>query len=457
MSQPLSIHDAPRLNEFPNSLSGLVRRCLHTPVMTLAGFTGFFLVAFANLVDIEAENTDVGLSAQAGIKILFLALGGMYGGIGALTDIRVRKLLFSFPVMWIGVLTGLYFLAAFGSITKVASLAAAISILCVLLMTCTMLVQFGVRAVLSTLFVAASLYVALSWALFLFVPSIGVFQEPTVDGQTFARMGGLAHPNTLGQISGMTILLSLLLHRLDDRLTWAKYLVVALAAGALLFSLSRTSLLACIASILVFFRAYFFQRKVLMAGLMLAALGVLAVVAASVVMDVESAVLSKLSLFSKSGDTSELTSATGRTEIWSYALRLLGERPVFGYGGATTKFFLSEYSMHCHNLVLNIAFSTGVFGGLFALWMCLGQLAQTVVRPHPIADGLVVFILVNGLFENVIFSNLAGMPTIIWVVALAAPLLASDEANRQLIQQDQDYREQLGRSSMQRTTWRLSQ
>ena len=44
-------------------------------------------------------------------------------------------------------------------------------------------------------------------------------------------------------------------------------------------------------------------------------------------------------------------------------------------------------------------------------------------RPHQIADALIVFILVNGISENVIFSILCGLPTIIWIVALSMPVL----------------------------------
>ena len=59
------------------------------------------------------------------------------------------------------------------------------------------------------------------------------------------------------------------------------------------------------------------------------------------------------------------------------------------------------------------------------------QVSFEVVR-HPLSDAIVVFIIVNGLFENVIFSILAGLPTMLWVMALAWPLFADDEAVKML-------------------------
>jgi len=150
---------------------------------------------------------------------------------------------------------------------------------------------------------------------------------------------------------------------------------------------------------------------------------------ASMFVDIESKIGSKIGLLSKSGDASELTSATGRTEIWAETIKLVSESPVFGYGAATSKLLLKEYSLHTHNLILNVALSTGIFGGLCALWMYVDRMFNLFRNRHPIADPLVVFVLVNGLFENVIFSILCGFPTIVWIIALAVPVV--DAMNRE--------------------------
>lgn len=413
----------PATQQKPNGHAGFLGLNLNVPVITLIGYVSLFAIAFGNLVDLEADNDSVGISGQVLVKLMCLAVGGLYGGIGVLTDAKVRQLLLSFPMMWMSLLLFLFCLAAPTSPTVVLSLAAAISIACVLTLTTTALVQLGVKNVMNVLFYAASAYVFFSWLAYLFVPSIGVFMEPTTEGQFIPRMGGLSHPNTLGQTSGMTLMLGLILYRDSKSFSWFRTLVIVAALAALIGSLSRTSLLASICAIVVVFRMQIFQRRYMMGAIVCGIAGIILLMAASMFTDIESKVASKLGLLSKSGDTSELTSATGRTDIWAKTIELIGERPALGYGAATSKVLLQDYSMHTHNLILNVALSTGVFGGLLAIWMCLERLLRMMVARHPIADALVVFILVNGLFENVIFSNLAGLPTILWIVALALPTI----------------------------------
>ena len=184
---------------------------LNTPIVTLIGYVSLFAIAFGNLVDVEPDNDTVGLSGQVLVKVMFLALGGLYGGIGVLTDARVRRLLLSFPMMWMSLLFFFFCLSVLASPTVLLTFAATLSIACVLTLTATALMQLGVKKVLNTLFYASTTYVFLSWLAYWFVPSVGVFMEPTTEGQFIPRMGGLAHPNTLGQTAGMTLVLGLLL------------------------------------------------------------------------------------------------------------------------------------------------------------------------------------------------------------------------------------------------------
>ncbi len=413
----------PEFGKKPIASADGVEHLLNIPVITLIGYVALFAVAFGNLVDVEADNEAVGFGGQALVKVMFLALGGLYGGIGVLTDPKVRRLLFSFPLIWMMGLLFFFFLAVTTSVTFFSSMASTISIACVLLMTTTALVQLGVRQVLYVVYYATAAYVFGSWLAYLFVPSIGVFLEPITDGEFVPRMGGLAHPNVLGQMSGVTVILSLILHRDERTFSWLRAFVFVAAVAALVGSLSRTSLLATICSVVMVYRGVLFQRRFAFPAMVFGFLGLAALMAASMFMDIESKLAAKVGLLSKSGDASELTSATGRTEIWGKTLELVWKRPALGYGAATSKLLLQEYSMHTHNLVLNVALSTGVFGGLMALWMSLERFFKLFVVRHPIADALVVFVLVNGLFENVIFSILCGLPTMIWIVALALPTI----------------------------------
>ncbi|MFT5303284.1 MAG: exopolysaccharide production protein ExoQ, partial [Mariniblastus sp.] len=343
------------------------------------------------------------------------------GAMGFFSEPRVRRLLFALPVCWIVVILACYYLAVPGSVMQTESLASAISITCVLLMTLTCLVQHGPKTVLNAIFFAVSGFVVLSWFAYFFVPVIGVFEEPIADGQFKARMSGLAHPNTLGQFSGVLIVLACILHVNYKQMSWIRAGLVLLAVAALIGSLSRTSLLATVFAVAVVYREHVLKPKYFYALIGVGLLGLVGLLVMSINSDLGSVLESKLALLSKSGDTEELTSATGRVDIWAYAIHLLSQRPITGYGAATSKYHLVDYSLYTHNMILNIAFSAGAIAGVAAVLMCLGRAGQLCIRNHRLTDGLIAFILLNGLFENVIFSILAGMPTIVWIVAMSIP------------------------------------
>lgn len=401
------------------------QRALDTPAVPLMGLLVLFLACFGNLVNLAIDKDTVALDSQVLAKLGVLAICGIYGAFGLLTEPKVRRLILTFPIVWIVIIIGLYFLAVPSSVMQTESFASAVSIACILLMTVTCLVQLGVRTVLETVFLAISTFVVLSWVAYFVIPQIGIFEEPLADGEFAVRMSGLAHPNTLGQFSGLLIVIGCVLMVRYNLISIWRITLVVLAVGALVGSLSRTSMLATAIAIVVIYHKQILRRQNVVYLLWLALIGAVGLVLLSLSGDFGDLIESKLSVLSKSGDTEELTSATGRAGIWAYAISLIGEQPLTGYGAATSKYHLTEYSLYTHNMILNIAFSCGLIGGLAAVCMCLGRVRQLLTQHHVIASGLLAFILVNGLFENVIFSNLAGMPTVIWIIALCLPGLES--------------------------------
>lgn len=413
----------------PMTLAQYVQQFFEMPLIPMAGLLAVFMTSLLNLADLEAENETVGLSGQVLFKLLFLAMGGGYGALGFLYEPKVRRLLTAFPVIWIVIIFGFFCLSVPSSITPTESFASTMSIACIVLMTLTALVQSGVVVVLTTVFHSLTAFVILSWVAVFAAPSIGIFEEPLGGGEFATRMAGLAHPNTLGQFSGLTIVLGMILYsRFGQRTTW-RIVVMGLAAGALIGSISRTSILATMIAVMFVYRQSIFQKRYQVHFAMLGLLGAIGLLFLVSTSDVGQMIASKMPFLSKSGDTEELTSATGRSAIWSYAIYLIGEQPWTGYGASTSKYFLSEFSLYTHNMILHIAFSTGVLGGVAAVCMCLGRTIALFTRPHMIADGIVVFVLLNGLFENVIFSILAGLPTLIWTVGLCLPLIWDDRLN----------------------------
>ena len=194
------------------SPSQRIRAAMDVPFNRLANVVLVFMVAFLNLVDLSIDKDTVALDPQVLAKLMVIAGAGLYGFLGAVKDVRVRRILFSFPVFFIVMIIGLYFMASSTSITKEYSLVSAVAMLAVLLMTVTAMVQLGLVRFLTIVFHGMSLFIVLSWVVYYLWPEVGVFMEPITNGQFTRRMSGLAHSNTLGQYSGLTVIIGVALY-----------------------------------------------------------------------------------------------------------------------------------------------------------------------------------------------------------------------------------------------------
>jgi len=396
------------------------------PITTIVGLGLIFFVTWVNLANLSAEKLTVGLDAQVFVKLMGIALAGLYGAFGFSTDRRVRDILQSFPIFWMTIIIVLYFVAVPFSITKVASAVSAVSMIAILLMTVTALVQIGIMPVLNAIFAGMAFFNIFSWVVYFVWPEVGVLVEPLPEGKFAYRMSGLAHANTLGQYTGLTVVLGTIMYFTYQKRSMLRVVLIFVALAALVNSLSRTSLVATVVALTISYRHVFIKREYLTKYIAAILLGTLAILVISTQVDIGAKIKEKMILASKSGDADELTSATGRAEIWAYTIKKIKERPLIGYGATTSKYYLADYSQYTHNMVLNVAFSTGIIGGFAMLMMILGRIRAMTTVSHPLADGIVVFIIINGLFENVMFSILCGMPTIAWIVSLSWPLIKDD-------------------------------
>lgn len=399
---------------------------LNIPIATICGLGLVFFVTWINLANLSTDKDTVGLDIQVLIKLMGIAAAGLYGAIGFSTDRRVRDILQSFPIFWLVIIIALYFVAAVFSITKVISFVSAISMVAILLMTVTALVQIGTMPVLNAIFAGMAFFNIFSWIVYFVWPEIGVLAEPLPEGKFAYRMSGLAHANTLGQCTGLTVVLGTIMYFTYQKRSLLRVGLIVIAAAALVNSLSRTSLVATVFALAVAYRHVFLKREYFSRYVLALIVGVMAIMVISTQVDIGAKIKEKMTLVSKSGDADELTTATGRAEIWAYTIMLIKKRPLVGYGAATSKYFLADYSQYTHNMILNVAFSTGIVGGFVMLVMVLGRIRAMMTVSHPLADGILVFIIINGLFENVMFSILCGMPTIVWIVSLSWPLLKGD-------------------------------
>ena len=388
------------------------------PLVELMGGLVLFCLVLTSHIALNAEKAEVGLDAVVLVKLAFTGLALLLGANGFLSDLRVRAVALSWPAVLIPAIFCLYVFSSLHSSSTVEALVSSTSIIAVYLLTITAAIQLGRIKILEIVFYGSALFILVSWLIYFGKPDIGVMMEE-VSGVGFVRrMSGLSHPNTLGQFCGLNLVVGIVLYVTYGR---RKLLFVGLcliALAALVNSLSRASALAFFFAVIVGYRSYFVTRnfmKLMLAGAILVAFYLVFYLAEA---DVGNAIDRRMAMLSKSGDSEEITSGTGRSQIWAKSISLMRQRPVIGYGPATSKKLLADYSSYTHNLILNVVLSSGVLGGGLAVTMCVSRLTMMVFMRSAAADALATFVLINGLVENTIFSTICGLPTICWVLGI---------------------------------------
>ncbi len=114
---------------------------------------------------------------------------------------------------------------------------------------------------------------------------------------------------------------------------------------------------------------------------------------------------------SRSGESSEITTLTGRTEIWEIAIDAVRERPLAGIGaGSTHEVFLVAQEddrigfavTHGHNLVVQLLLSGGVAAAVVVMLGALDFAVRARNRPVRDRDALMIALFVHGLTEDIV-------------------------------------------------------
>ena len=230
------------------------------------------------------------------------------------------------------------------------------------------------------------------------------------------RLNGImSHPNHLGGAMGIALIV--FLDRFLKGANWA-LLFFFLAGGLLFLTDSRTAMAGAALALLV--RLSEFLPRIAVP----AVLGLLLTV--GILVTQTSLLDSSTETLSRSGNETELTTLTGRTDIWDISVGAIATQPVVGYGpGSTTDLFkeikpegvLGTFEInHAHNLWLQL----GLIGGLpsigFVTFAFLGYAIQTRGNRVRDRDAIVLAIAVFGISEPVISAE----PNIFLVTLAAA-------------------------------------
>ena len=287
-----------------------------------------------------------------------------------------------------------------------------------MLLTLTCLTLFGIRRTLMDALMALWSFVIISWALRFTVPELAVFNEYLSMEETLPRFGGLGHPNVLSAIQCLAMLLTLAFVR--EKWLHPFWIVPAFLLGAatLIETKSRTSVVAFIATLFVIALPYGRQRLAFVIPAFAIALGVCAVAYVEMTMGVDR-VIHQVSLkITKTGSVDELTTATGRTEIWGEALRLIAKSPLTGYGGGSSSQVMAEHSGHAHNLILEPMVLFGIPAALCVIILLSINVYESILNEIFFVRNFTVYLLVLGLVESPLFGLVPDPMMCIWMACV---------------------------------------
>jgi exopolysaccharide production protein ExoQ len=274
----------------------------------------------------------------------------------------------------------------------------------------------------STLFAMATA----SLVLYAAAPSIAMV---AYENSTTLRLGGIfGNANALGGVSALALLLvvSAWYASITRSIVWLSVLVVPVCLTTLALSQSRTAMLGLVAGVTaVFVRRHPFA---------LLPLVVFAASGTVLVFGYPSLIDTLIALVARSGRIEQVTTFTGRTEIWAFVLSAIEQAPLLGYGFASTKELIPAgyagpygwTTTSAHNLWLQTWVTTGAVGLILVLTSQLGSVWSWVKRPLPFRDGVCMYVLFVGLLEPGPMGPSVNLLTFIWIWATASSLRHPD-------------------------------
>lgn len=267
----------------------------------------------------------------------------------------------------------------------------------------------------------AALAVAMAGSLALLALAPALALTPMDNGRLLRLSGLFASPNNLGRAAALLLLLGAVA---APGLRRGPALAVGLVAGVLggaclLLSDNRGSMGALALAGVV---ALLGRRLAALAALgLVAACGVLLLAVAPGLADAVGA------LVSRSGQLDEVTTLTGRTEIWAASWRLIEQAPLLGHGFASSRELLPAAwndgygwtTTSAHNLWLQAWLTTGAVGLVLVLGAQGAWLWQALRRPQPLRDAVVVLVLAIGLTEAGPLGPSVNLMSFVWMWAMA--------------------------------------
>lgn len=138
---------------------------------------------------------------------------------------------------------------------------------------------------------------------------------------------------------------------------------------------------------------------------------------------------SVLAGMSRTGQATEISTLTGRLEMWKVAFAKIAERPFLGYGfgsGAALVADLFEgtdlHIVHFHNLAIHTAYSIGVAGSVLLTLLIVLVFARAYAQADLFAMLLMLYLVMTNITETSILANKPSYYTFMFLLAICRVL-----------------------------------
>jgi O-antigen ligase len=283
------------------------------------------------------------------------------------------------------------------------------------------------KEILWPIILGSTLVSAVSIVVYFVNPEFGRMAQ--VDGSPGNRLTGITgSANVAGYISAFTCLALYNYRRyIPNRIPLYFYAMIAINFAVLLLSNSRTSLAALLLSIAVAEMVRLTLSRIIVFFSLICFL-----ILFLMVVDIESILV----MASRSGDIREITSGTGRSDIWSLVMRLIEERPFFGWGYASTIFILPDegaflgYALaHAHNAVLQALVSVGIVGFVPFAALFLMKIYYAMKFRDPLNTSFMMFLVVESITECIAFQGPATLTSLVLATVLSLKFNEKNETS----------------------------
>ncbi len=309
--------------------------------------------------------------------------------------------------------------SCFYSLDRAYSLASAFSLVAVLFMFFMASAVLTTQEFLQQIIRGCTTVVAASIAVYFIDPEFGRMKE-WVNGvlTTSTRLSGITGAaNACGYIAAMALLVLCYYRKLPTHTGIIYWLCIGINVAGLIMSDSRTSMAALIFSLLI--TSAITTSKARLAAFCLF-ICIALVSLATLDMD------SVFQMLSRSGDIYEISTGTGRTAIWAVVVDLIHQRPLWGWGYASSNILIPEAAVdigftagHAHNAFLQIILSVGYIGlALFAAILLI-KIYFSFISRELVAFALISFLFIGGLTEPIAFYGPASTTTLALATLLA--------------------------------------